>query len=116
MTLKSKWALADVADIRGFVVVCMVVMLFYILHLVATHPELATNDLFKDICKQLAGVGGFGLVLMFLFGGSKASNEAVATVNDMARKPAAAPAAPTQTDQMNVTADKVTVDGTGAKS
>lgn len=97
-------------DIRGLVVISMVGITIYILHLTAEHPELATNKLFEDIVKQLVGVGGFGLILMFLFGGSKASNAAADTVNEMARQSSPTPPTqPSKTEQMTVDATKVTV-------
>lgn len=80
-------------DIRGWATIAMFAMVFYILHLLATHPELASNELFKTVVTLLIGSGAFGLVCAFLWGGSKASVAAADTVNTMA-KASAIPAQP----------------------
>lgn len=99
----------DLTDVRSLVVISMVLMTIYILHLIAVNPELAENKLFEDVVKNLTGVGGFGLILMFLFGGSKASNQAIDTVNEIAKNNPNSQL-PTQTDNMNVSADTVSVE------
>jgi hypothetical protein len=74
-----------IPDIRAWATAAMFVLVFYMLHLIATHPEMASNELFKTVATLLIGSGAFGLVCAFLWGGSKGSASAIDTVNAMAR-------------------------------
>lgn len=89
-------------DVRGWATIGMFVLVFYDLHLMATRPQLASNELFKTVSTLLLGSGAFGLVCSFLWGGSKASVAAADTVNALATSPVVtAPNAKVQT--VNVT-------------
>ena len=80
-----------IPDVRGWATIAMFGLVAYMLHLIATHEELASNELFKTVATLLVGSGAFGLVCAFLWGGSKASVSAVETVNAMAKSAAPPP-------------------------
>ncbi len=106
----AAWLRAMLPDIRGWSTIGMFAMVFYVIHLMAIHPELAENELFKTVATLLLGSGAFGLVCAFLWGGSKASNAAADTVNVMAQRvaPASDSAAVTveNADSVKVTESK----------
>jgi ABC-type siderophore export system fused ATPase/permease subunit len=91
------WWADHIPDIRAWSTAAMFGLVFYVLWLIASYPELKTNELFKTVATLLIGSGAFGLVCAFLWGGSKASVAAADTVNAMATSnaAAAAPVAPT---------------------
>ena len=72
---------------RGWATLAMFLMVFYVISLIAFIPRVSESELFKTIATLLLGSGAFGLVVAFLWGGSKASNSAVDTVNEMAKSP-----------------------------
>lgn len=74
-------------DVRGWATLAMFLMVFYVISLIAFIPRVSESELFKTIATLLLGSGAFGLVVAFLWGGSKASNSAVDTVNEMAKSP-----------------------------
>lgn len=80
------WWRLLIPDIRAWATAAMFGLVFYLLHLIATHPELAQNELFKTVATLLVGSGAFGLVCAFLWGGSKATTGAIETVNQMAKQ------------------------------
>jgi hypothetical protein len=92
-------------DVRGWATIGMFALVFYLLHLISTHPELKDNELFKTVATLLIGSGAFGLVCSFLWGGSKASVSAVDTVNAVAKQASAptlpaSPASPSATPEI----------------
>lgn len=86
------WWADNLPDVRACATVAMFVMVFYILHLLATHVELQKNELFKTVATLLIGSGSFGLACSFIWGGSKTSAAASETVNKMALAPSTATA------------------------
>lgn len=78
------WWADHIPDIRGMATAAMFGIVFYMLWLIASYPQLGTNELFKTVATLLIGSGAFGLVCAFLWGGSKASVAAADTVNAMA--------------------------------
>lgn len=93
---KPPWWFELFPDVRAWATIGMFALVAYDLHLIATHEELATNELFKTVSVLLLGTGGFGLLCAFLWGGSKASVAAAETVNEMAKNapPPGGPPAP----------------------
>lgn len=91
--MNDPWWSKIIPDIRAWATFGMFVMVFYMLHLLATHPELADNELFKTVATLLVGSGAFGLCCSFIWGGSKTTAGAIETVNHMARRASDAPAA-----------------------
>lgn len=81
------WWADLIPDIRAWSTAAMFGVVVFILSLIAEHPELQDNELFKTLATLLVGTGGFGLVCAFLWGGSKATTAAIDTVNDMAKRP-----------------------------
>lgn len=81
------WWADLIPDIRAWATAGMFALVAFLLHLIATHPELQDNELFKTVATLLLGSGGFGLACAFLWGGSKATAAAIDTVNDMAKRP-----------------------------
>lgn len=79
------WWADLVPDIRAWATAGMFGLIFYLLFLISTHKELASNELFKTVATLLVGSGAFGLVCSFLWGGSKTTAAASETVNAMAR-------------------------------
>lgn len=94
-------------DVRGWATLAIFVLVFYVVSLIAFVPSVSESELFKTIATLLLGSGAFGLVCAFLWGGSKASNSAVDTVNEMAKSPQGL--LKDSTDNMSVEAESVEV-------
>lgn len=88
------WWADLIPDIRAWATAGMFGLVAFLLHLIAAHPELQDNELFKTVATLLVGTGGFGLACSFLWGGSKATTAAIDTVNDMAKRPSPTAATP----------------------
>lgn len=100
---KSPWWLPLVPDVRAWATVAIFALAAYDLWLIANHPALATNEIFKTATILLMGTGGLGLACSFLWGGSKASMAAADTVNALAVN-AAGPPPTTSTTTTTTTA------------
>lgn len=74
-------------DVRGWATLAMFLLVFYVVSLIAFVPRVSDSELFKTIATLLLGSGAFGLVVAFLWGGSKATTSAIETVNEMAKSP-----------------------------
>lgn len=86
-----------IPDVRAWATVAIFGLAAYDLTLIATHPALSSNELFKTATILLLGTGGLGLACSFLWGGSKASAAAADTVNAVALGSAAPPSGSTTT-------------------
>jgi len=71
-------------DIRAWASLGMFALVFVILWMIYDKPELADNNLFATVATLLAGTGGFGLMVSFLWGGTKSSAGAVEAMTSMA--------------------------------
>lgn len=99
----SPWWAALFPDVRAWATVAIFALAAYDLHLIATNPALATNEIFKTATILLMGTGGLGLACSFLWGGSKASTAAADTVNAMAITAAGAPTTSSTTTTTSTT-------------
>ena len=82
----APWWIVLVPDVRGWATLGLFLLVFFIVALIAFVPSVGTNELFKTIATLLLASGGFGLLLAFLWGGSRASVAAADTVNEMAKR------------------------------
>lgn len=86
-------------DIRGVVAIGVLLLVAMIFGLLAWIPELRGDGTFKDLAILVVGSGGFGIVLGWLFGGSKTGSQAVEKLE------APAPASPPGTTTITASPD-----------
>jgi hypothetical protein len=77
-----KW---EVPDQRGWAMIGVFGLGFTVILALVLKPELGDNQLFATIATLIFGSGMLGLICSFLWGGSKATNSAIDTVNDIAK-------------------------------
>lgn len=75
-------------DARGWCLIGMFALVFYVLTLMALFPGLREDELFKTLATLLLGSGAFGLAMSYVFGGSKASTAASDMVNEVVKSKA----------------------------
>ena len=76
--------------LRSIVGIGLLILVAMIFLLLAFIPGLRTDGTFKDLALLLVGGAGFGAVVAWLFGGSKAASERSEVIADQARALAAA--------------------------
>ncbi len=82
--------------LRAIIAIGLLVLVVYIFSLLAFVPGLRQDGTFKDLCLLLVGGAGFGAVVAWLFGGSKAATERSDVIADQAKALAAQAPLPVQ--------------------
>ena len=80
-------------DIRAWVAIGLFALTGYVLHLMATKPDLADSQLFTALATAIVVSGLIGGVVAFLFGSSKSSQAKDQTIAAMAASASANPPA-----------------------
>lgn len=68
-------------DTRGWVVIGLFLLTFYVITLIALNPALANVQLFATIATLLIGAGGLLAAVSFYLGSSKSSSDKDATIS-----------------------------------